>query len=326
MNKRSIFLSIVLLCIQLNTVLAQITVADTRNDNFLPTHYNKEVQFEFKYGHKIQSPGTSRFIGLMTFAPWGENTGGAHYQLSFSDDNIFYRTGLPENSSWGDWKKFVIANASGNVGIGVATPSARLEVKSDLDKHSELHINTSSESSVSIIRFQNSNVNKWAFLSNYPVSSGNFVLYNYSNSSYALTINTSSQVGIGTTSMGNHKLAVNGSIGAREVKVEAGSWSDFVFEPGYPLLSLQEVESFIKQHNHLPDIPSAKEVIDNGIELGRMDAKLLQKIEELTLYILQQRKLINGHEEANKQQYELIEKLSEQISRLENAVREMSDN
>ena len=91
----------------------------------------------------------------------------------------------------------------------------------------------------------------------------------------------SENVGIGTIETGTHKLAVDGTIGAREIKVEATGWSDFVFNKNYELKNLEEVENFIEENNHLPDIPSEKEVLENGIQLGEMDAKLLQKIEEL---------------------------------------------
>ncbi len=99
-------------------------------------------------------------------------------------------------------------------------------------------------------------------------------------------------IGVGTTDTGSHRLAVEGSIGSREVVVQTGSWSDFVFEKDYYLPSLEEVENHIREHGHLSDIPSEKEVIKNGINLGEMDAKLLQKIEELTLYVIQQDKRI----------------------------------
>jgi len=103
-----------------------------------------------------------------------------------------------------------------------------------------------------------------------------------------------SNVGIGTTTTGAHKLAVDGTIGAREIKVEATGWSDFVFNDNYNLKDLEEVESFINENNHLPDIPSEKEVLENGIQLGEMDAKLLQKIEELTLYMIEQNKMMKA--------------------------------
>lgn len=87
-----------------------------------------------------------------------------------------------------------------------------------------------------------------------------------------------------------YKLQVKGNVKAQKVKVTLQGWADFVFEPAYRLPSLFEVEQFILQHKHLPEIPSAKEVEENGVDLGEMNKKLLQKIEELTLYIIQQDK------------------------------------
>lgn len=100
------------------------------------------------------------------------------------------------------------------------------------------------------------------------------------------------KMGFGTDQTGSHKLAVEGSIGCRRVKVEVGSWSDFVFDKDYTLPSLEEVEEHIQAYGHLKDVPSEKEVKANGMYLGEMDAKLLQKIEELTLYTIQQEKTI----------------------------------
>jgi hypothetical protein len=106
-----------------------------------------------------------------------------------------------------------------------------------------------------------------------------------------LFVNKYGKVGIGTTNPGSWELAVNGKIRAKEIKVETG-WSDFVFENNYKLPTLREVEKHIKEKGHLKDIPSANEVKKNGIFLGEMDSKLLQKIEELTLYTIQQEKEI----------------------------------
>ena len=105
------------------------------------------------------------------------------------------------------------------------------------------------------------------------------------------------KVGIGTIDTGSHRLAVEGSIGAREIKVEATGWSDFVFEKEYKLPTLTQVENHIKEKGHLKDIPSAAEVKKDGFFLGEMDAKLLQKIEELTLYTIEQEKELKKQKE-----------------------------
>lgn len=111
------------------------------------------------------------------------------------------------------------------------------------------------------------------------------------NGSTQMTVLTNGNVGIGTSNP-TYKLSVNGNIRSKEVVVESG-WADYVFNEKYTLLSLEEVESFIQQHKHLPNIPSAKEIEKNGLPLGDVQKKMMEKIEELTLYIIQQSKAIS---------------------------------
>ena len=93
------------------------------------------------------------------------------------------------------------------------------------------------------------------------------------------------------------KLAVNGGILCEEIKVIADvPAADYVFEDAYPLLNLTQVEDFIRQNKHLPDIPSAQDFKVNGYKVGEMDNLLLQKIEELTLYVIEQNKKLNEQE------------------------------
>jgi hypothetical protein len=100
-------------------------------------------------------------------------------------------------------------------------------------------------------------------------------------------------VGIDVTNP-EYKLEVNGTIHAREVKVDlTGALADFVFNTDYQLMPLTEVEQFVKTNKHLPSIPSATEVQNNGLNMGEMQNKLLQKIEELTLYLIEQQKEID---------------------------------
>ncbi|ATP58019.1 hypothetical protein CPT03_16875 [Pedobacter ginsengisoli] len=110
-------------------------------------------------------------------------------------------------------------------------------------------------------------------------------------------------VGIGTTTP-NEKLSVNGKVRAKEIKVEAADWPDYVFAEDYKLPSLNETELHIKEKGHLPGIPSAEEVKANGVDLGEMNAKLLKKIEELTLLMIQLNKKVEEQaQQLKKQQY-----------------------
>jgi hypothetical protein len=94
--------------------------------------------------------------------------------------------------------------------------------------------------------------------------------------------------------------AIYGHLEAKEIKIQEAPTADFVFENNYELKKLEEVESFIKENKHLPDFPSGKEIEEHGVNLGEMDAKLLQKIEELTLYMIQMNKEIENLKEENR--------------------------
>ena len=113
-------------------------------------------------------------------------------------------------------------------------------------------------------------------------------------------------VGIGITTP-QSELAVEGTITTKEIVVTNTGWSDFVFEEDYELPPLEEVEQHIKTKKHLPGIPSEKEVTENGVNLGDMQTKLLQKIEELTLYVIEQQKV-------NQNQNEEIQNLKNKLS------------
>jgi hypothetical protein len=104
-----------------------------------------------------------------------------------------------------------------------------------------------------------------------------------------LRIESNGNVGIGTTNP-QYKLAVNGNIGAQDIIVTNTGWSDYVFRPGYRLRPLSEVSQFIQKNGHLPDIPTEAEVKEKGVSVAEMQAKLLAKIEELTLHMIQAEK------------------------------------
>ncbi len=101
----------------------------------------------------------------------------------------------------------------------------------------------------------------------------------------ALSINSSGNVGIGTVTP-RERLSVNGNIRAKEMKVEATNWPDYVFKEGYNVGTLKELESYIKTNKHLPEMPTVTQVEKDGVLLGEMNKLLLKKIEELTLHLI----------------------------------------
>ena len=107
------------------------------------------------------------------------------------------------------------------------------------------------------------------------------------------------KVGIKTRNVGDYELAVNGKVRAQEIKVESSNWPDYVFAKDYEFPSLKETEQHIRERGHLPGIPSASDVKEKGIDLGDMNAKLLKKIEELTLLLIKQNERIESLETKN---------------------------
>lgn len=91
----------------------------------------------------------------------------------------------------------------------------------------------------------------------------------------------------------NLVLYNDGQLQAKEVKVTLSGWPDYVFGEGYKLMSLDETEKFINENGHLPGVPSAQEVEEDGLSLGEMNARLMQKVEELTLHVIELQKQID---------------------------------
>ena len=176
----------------------------------------------------------------------------------------------------------------GNVGIGVASPQAPLQVSGVRG-----NILLTSGESWSGIQFENlalqSSPTRWALYNGDGGEASDAIsFYNYALGRDALTMTSGGNVGIGTINP-QHLLHVAGTIGAEEILVTS-TGADYVFEPGYRLKSLSEVAGYIEANHHLPDIPSAAEVKQKGMGVGEMEAKLLAKVEELTLHMIQQEK------------------------------------
>ncbi|MFM9911086.1 MAG: hypothetical protein ACKVOW_17225 [Chitinophagaceae bacterium] len=194
----------------------------------------------------------------------------------------------------GGLSRIFISEATGNVGIGVADDNPLFQ----LDIGNRIRIRSGTGGSSAGLWLNNpTNTNTIAFMGIADAVTTGF----YGNvSGWGLVMNTNTgNVGIGTLNP-TYKLSVNGDIRTKEVVVETG-WADYVFDESYKLRSLDEVEKYIGQNKHLPNIPSAKEVEEKGLRVGNIQKRMMEKIEELTLYIIEANKKIDRLEQMIKE-------------------------
>jgi len=172
----------------------------------------------------------------------------------------------------------------GNLGIGTDAPQNKLDVRESSDSNTYLTIQNNTIGT--IFGSGGTSIGLAGTITHHD-----FALY--TNLTERMRVTNTGNVGIGTADTKGYKLAVAGNMIAESVKVKLQTaWPDFVFAKSYAFPSLKETETHIKEKGHLPGIPSAAEVKANGIDLGEMNAKLLQKIEELTLHLIEQNKEI----------------------------------
>lgn len=129
-----------------------------------------------------------------------------------------------------------------------------------------------------------------------------------------IVIDGTGNVGISTSNTQGYKLAVNGSIHSKSVKVDLIGWPDFVFQKDYKLPTLTEVKNYIDMNHHLPEMPSANEVHTNGLDLGEMNRLLLKKVEELTLYLIEQKEASEQQDKRREQQINALKQQLETIT------------
>ncbi len=277
----------------------QFTVRDDTGSSYLGIGYGTESLTMHHGGnvgigtntpnYKLDVAGTINATSiLVNGAPL---TGGGSSQWATNGSNISY--------------------AAGNVGIGIASPSEKLEVNGNLSVGLNAGAATGYGNRLNLRGVDDAASGDPMWLARYNTAAnqtelrvnigddssgddaftvGNFFHGDGQWKTFLKVINNGN-VGIGITNP-TQKLQVKGTVYSTEVKVDlaAGTGPDYVFEPTYDLKPLAEIETYIKENKHLPEVPSAKEMEKNGVQLGEMNMLLLKKIEELTLYILDQNK------------------------------------
>jgi hypothetical protein len=209
--------------------------------------------------------GTAVFRGTSRYS---------HFNYSTNEDT-YIRGGLSNSNVY-------LNDNGGNVGIGTTSPSAKLHVNGGINVNGKIAFNSGSNSYYTGITLDANNL-----------------VFNVGPNSPTMKI-TNAGVYIGC-SLSSGLLNVNGKIQASEIEIKTTPCSDFVFENDYKLKNINEVERFVTENKHLPDVPSAKEFSEKGsYSLNQMDNLLLQKVEELTLYIIEQNKRIEVLEKENK--------------------------
>lgn len=207
-------------------------------------------------------------------------TNGTNWAMMSTADGA--SLGAGKYSIYGNSQHRFVIDQNGNVGIGSTSPSQRLHVAG------RMMLGTATNGAGAWLEATSGSDwftglngdNKWR-------------VWKDNNK---LVIDGSGNVGIGTD-IPDSKLTVKGNIHSREVKVTVDAGADFVFEDDYNLRTLEETEQFITENNHLPEIASADEMVENGLEVGEMNIKLLQKVEELTLYMIEMNKEMKSQKE-----------------------------
>ncbi|MFL9483216.1 hypothetical protein ACI6Q2_10610 [Chitinophagaceae bacterium LWZ2-11] len=238
--------------------------------------------------------------GNITLNPY--ESGGLFLNFNGGTGGIFFGNGARGITG--------MIQANGNMGIGTTSPTEKLSVNGNIGIPDG-----------SFYKIISSNATAW---SNTNLIGHGFNNYDYTSVLVAghqpntaeIRLLANGNVGIGTTSP-TEKLSVNGNIRSKKITVTQQNWPDYVFDSSYTLQSLSQVEQFIKDNKHLPDVPSAKEVADKGLDLGDNQALLLKKIEELTLYMIEMKKENEEMKKENQKVRKLNELLILRIKKLE---------
>jgi len=283
------------------------------------------------YGINLQNPSTAAWSTINLNLASGTSS---HSIISSQQNNTGNGAYLSFQTTdgTGTMQTRMTLTDAGNVGIGTASPGRKLTL---FTTASDDGISINHNGSGGIILHANSlPQGGWNGITQNgdagiiyqslttPATVGfGFIIAPWQNATSGLRLDQNGNVGIGTSTTGSSKLAVEGTIAARKVVVTAANpWPDYVFDPTYALPSLDSVANYVRTNRHLSEIPSADCMAKTGLDLGGNQAALLRKIEELTLYAIAQK------EQLESQAKEMNEKLAAQqqeIDALKAAVKKL---
>jgi len=236
--------------------------------------------------------GTGNINGLKFYSGYENDNDKWSGIASVAEDIHSNHTGLSLYAN--QTEKMRIA-ANGNVGIGTIKPGEKLSIDSQENGWLiSMRGRAQEAGNLNGLKFYSGyedDYQKWAGIASVAedIHSNHTALTLFTDQTEKFRVTGTGNVGIGTTNPAE-KLSVNGKIRAHEIKVEITGWPDYVFGEDYKKRSLLDLEKYISDHKHLPEIPSENEVSQNGIALGDMNKLLLKKIEELTLYLIEMKK------------------------------------
>jgi len=236
-------------------------------------------------GAQRGSDTTNQFQGGFGFISGNSQISPIVWMYGHTPRNAFQVRSKGYNSKVQDGQVLLHVGANKRIGIGTDTPEKEVHIKGE--GNPTLKIEGTNTPHIHLASPYNS-----VLLNTY--NDGTFRINNQMNSGGEhMVLHQNGNIGIGTNDTKGYKLAVKGHVIAEKVVIRKNeNWPDYVFDSSYELPKLSDIESYVKKNKHLPEIPSASEIEENGQDLGEMNKLLLKKVEELTLFIIQQDKQI----------------------------------